>query len=191
MNRRQAIGSIALAGLAGLGTVSGIEWHAWHKAPDFQFLDKHRKTLLALAEIIIPTSDTPGAKNCDVDNFMVGMIRDCTDNHDANTFIDGLKNLVQYSYDTYGKNYEDCTTQQQVDILRRFEKKSRIGSGLFAKIKNKYWGQSFFMTLKSLTVLGYCTSEVGAQQGLTYVPIPTAYRGCITMTPGQRSWATR
>lgn len=191
MNRRQAVGSIAVAGLAGLGVFGGIEWNAWHKTPDFQFLETHQKTLLALSDIIIPVTDTPGAKNCGVDKFIAGMVRDCTDTHNANTFIDGLKNLIQYSYDNYGKNYEDCTTAQQVDILRRFEKKGRAGSGLWGKVKNKYWGKSFFTTLKEYTVLGYCTSEAGASQGLSYVAIPTAYHGCVAMTPGQRGWATR
>lgn len=185
------MGSIAVASVAGVGIFSGIQWHAWHKDPDFQYLDEHKKTLSALAETIIPTSDVVGARNCDVDKYIIGMIRDCTDTHDANTFIDGLKNLVQYSYDNYGKKYEDCTTSQQVEILRHFEKKGKTAPGLWGKVRNKYWGKPFFTTLKEYTVLGYCTSEGGATRGLAYVPVPGAYRGCIPLAAGQKGWATR
>ena len=188
MNRRQAVGSIAVTGLAGLGVIGGWEWRAWHKTPDIQYLETHQKTLLALAEIIIPTSDTPGAKNCGVDKFIVGMIRECTDTHNANTFLDGLKKLIQYTYDRYGRAYEDCTTAQQVDILHRFVPST---TGFWGRVRDKYWGKSFFTTLKEYTVLGYCTSAVGASQGLAYVAIPSSYHGCIPLTPGQRSWATR
>jgi hypothetical protein len=48
----------------------------------------------------------------------------------------------------------------------------------------------FFALLKELTVLGYCTSELGATQGLAYLAVPGEYRGCVGLRPGQKSWAT-
>ena len=37
----------------------------------------------------------------------------------------------------------------------------------------------FFAGLKETTVLGYCTSEIGATQALAYAHVPGDYRGCL------------
>jgi hypothetical protein len=191
MNRRKAIGSIVAVGLTGVGVYSWTEYRSWYKNPDYQYLENARPTLSALAETIIPTSDTPGAAGCDVDKFIVVMIRDCAEIRDANTFIDGLKKLAQYSYDMAGKKYEDCTTREQVIILRHFEEKGKPMGGLWGKVQKRYLGRSFFSILKDYTVQGFCTSQKGASQSLAYVPVPTAYHGCIPLQPGQHGWATR
>jgi hypothetical protein len=49
----------------------------------------------------------------------------------------------------------------------------------------------FVKTLKELVVLGYATSKIGATQALAYDHVPGRYRGCVPLTAGQRTWATR
>lgn len=191
MRRRDLVKTFAVAGLTGLGVFSWKAWRDWHKKPDCQYLDGQHLLLAALAETIIPTTDTPGARYCDVDKFIIGMVRDCASPHDANAFIDGLKNLVQYSYDKYGKKYEDCTTPEQVNILRHFEEKGRPMGGIWGKVQKRYVGESFFSVLKDYTVLGFCTSEKGMTTSFAYIPVPGAYHGCVPLQGGQRGWATR
>jgi hypothetical protein len=191
MKRRDVFKTIAAVGVTALGGFSWMEWEAWHKNPDFQYLDDQQTLLAALAETIIPTTDTPGAGYCNVDKFIIGMIRDCASHHDALSFIDGLKNLAQYSYDTYGKKYEDCTIPERVHILRHFEEKGRPMNGIWGKIQKRYVGESFFSVLKDYTVLGFCTSERGMTTSFAYIPVPGAYHGCQPLQTGQRGWATR
>ncbi len=50
---------------------------------------------------------------------------------------------------------------------------------------------AFVKALKSLTVLGYGTSRIGATQALADDQSPGRYRGCIDLAPGQRTWAER
>ena len=52
-------------------------------------------------------------------------------------------------------------------------------------------GTPFVKALKSLTVLGYATSRIGATQALADNQVPGRYRGCIDLAPGQRAWAER
>ena len=49
----------------------------------------------------------------------------------------------------------------------------------------------FVKALKSLTVLGYGTSRIGATQALADDQVPGRYRGCVDLAPGQRTWAER
>lgn len=191
MKRRKAIASILLAGVGGGIIFSGYKWFDWHKTPDLSALKARKPLVSALAETILPAGDTPGAAAAGVGDFIISMISDCTDRISANKFIDGLIELDHYTHSQYNRAYEACTAQEQTAILKHFEEKGRPFKGIIGKAQNKYLGRSFFTTLKEYTVKGYCTSQLGAQQGLAYLPIPGSYRGCIPLTPGQKAWATK
>jgi hypothetical protein len=191
MNRRRAIGSIAVAGIAGISVFTGMEWFKGRKKADLQYLDHSKSTITALAETIIPASNTPGAGACGLGDFIVKMVRECTSEAEKNLFVDGLKKLQNRTQDIYGKKFELCSMAEQEDILRHFEKDAKPFKGLLGKIEEKYLPKPFFTTLKEYTVMGYCTSETGATQGLAYVLVPGSYRGCLPLQPGQKAWATR
>lgn len=192
MKRRTAIRRILLTGAVGAGAFSGYEWYQWNKSPDFDYLDKHRPTLAALVQAILPSGpEMPGAADAGVHDFIIRIIKDCVNIHNANTFIDGLKDLVHYSRSNYNKEFEACTPGEQTAILTRFQEKGRPFTGVAGKAQNKYLGKAFFFLLRDYTVQGYCTSELGASKGLAYVAIPGSFHGCIPKTPGQRAWATK
>ncbi len=191
MNRRRAIGSIVVTGIAGVSVLTGMEWFKGRKKPDLQYLDHSKSTMDALAESIIPASNTPGAGACGLGDFIIKMVKECSSEADRNLFIDGLKQLQNRTQDIYGKKFELCSMPQQRDILQHFAKAAQPMKGILGKIEVKYLPKPFFTTLKEYTVMGYCTSETGATQGLAYVLVPGAYRGCIPLQTGQKAWATR
>ena len=191
MNRRKAIGRIILAGLGGGILFSGYKWYDWNKRPELASLGQHKKLIEALASTIIPTTDTPGAKEAGVADYIITMIRDCTNWMSANRFINGLTEVDHYSRNQYNRPYEACTEQEQETILQHFEKTDQPFKGLAGRAEVKFLGKPFFTTLKEYTIQGYCTSEAGATKGLSYVLIPGSYHGCITKTPGQPAWATK
>jgi Gluconate 2-dehydrogenase subunit 3 len=191
MNRRKAIGRIFLAGIGGGLAFSGYKWYDWNKAPDIDYLVRHRTLIGALAETIIPATDTPGARDAGVGDFIVTMIKDCTDRMSANKFIDGLKDVEHYCQSHYQQPFEKCGGADQHATLQYFEEKGKPFKGIVGKAQNRWLGRSFFTTLKAYTVEGYCTSEAGATKGLAYLYIPGSYQGCIRMTPGQKAWATK
>jgi hypothetical protein len=47
----------------------------------------------------------------------------------------------------------------------------------------------FFTKIKELTVLGYYTSEVGAQQELSYNPMPMRYEGDYDFVKVGKQWS--
>ena len=191
MKRRTAIGRILLTGAIGVGAFSGYEWFEWNKSPDFKELARRRATLAALVQAIIPPApDIPGAADAGVHDFIIRLVTDCVPIHDANTFIDGLKDLAAYSRSNYKKEFEACSANEQTAILTHFQEKGKPFEGILGKAQNKYMGQAFFYLLREYTVRGYCTSELGASKGLAYVVVPGSYHGCIPKAPGQRAWAT-
>src|SRR5215213_9415589 len=105
MNRRQAISRIFFGGLGGAALVSGYKWNALTKAPDLNYVDNNHELIAALAETIIPTTDTPGAKEAGVHDFIIMMIKECTEHKTQNKFIDGLKDLQAYCKNKYRKYY--------------------------------------------------------------------------------------
>jgi Gluconate 2-dehydrogenase subunit 3 len=190
MNRRKAIFRLALAGV-GLGAgYTGYKWYSWNKRPDLAYLNDRKPLLSALAETIIPATDTPGAAEAGVGDFIFAMIRDCTEVKSSNKFIEGLKDLESYSKSHFDKEFIACSVEQRTAVLKHFEEKGRGFKGLLGKAEYRFLGKPFFATLKAYTAMGYCSSELGANKGLSYIYIPGRYDGCIPMQPGQKNWAT-
>lgn len=191
MNRRKAIGRIFWTGTAAVGGYMGFRGYQWYKKPDFAFLDQHKDLLAALADTIIPPTDTPGAAEAGVADYILVMLKDCRTIKAQNKFIDGLKDLDSYSHSTFQKGFVECSTQQRNQVMAHFQEKGLRWKGINAKIQDYIFEKPFFRMLVELTVEGYCTSELGANKGLAYTLIPGKYQGCIPMRPGQHSWATK
>jgi hypothetical protein len=191
MNRRKAIGRIVLIGGGTAVAYSGYKWWDWNKKPDLAWLDQKKELITSLAEAIIPATDTPGAAEAGVGDYIIIMIKDCTGIREQNKFIDGLKELEHHCSSAYDKPFPRCTEAEQKQVLQYFEQKDKPFKGIAGKAQNKFLGKSFFTTLKEYTVSGYCSSELGATKGLAYVFIPGRYQGCIPLQTGQKTWATK
>jgi hypothetical protein len=190
MNRRKAILRISLAGGAIAAAVGGYKWLSITKTPDLALADQNRDLIAALAETIIPATDSPGARDANVQDFIVKMIKDCTERKEQNRFISGLAEIQDFCRDRYGRLYQHCVEKEQEDALAYFEKKGQPLKGIAGKVEYRYMGRSFFAILKDYTVEGYCTSQPGATKGLAYLYIPGSFRGCIPLLPEQKAWAT-
>jgi len=191
VNRRKALRNFLLISGGAVFTVSTYKTYNWFKTPDLDFLFSQKPIIEALAETIIPKTDTPGAKEAGVGEIIVMLLKDCTSRPAQNKFIDGLKELISFCSSEYHKSYLDCTSKEQTAVLRHFQEKGRRFRGILGKVQNNFLGNSFYSTLAEYTTFGYCTSELGATQGLSYVLIPGRYNGCIPLEPKQRTWATK
>ncbi len=189
MRRRKAIKILLIAGGGGV-LLGGYQWFGIKKHPDLDYLDNNKTLLAALAETIIPKTDTPGAREAGVGDFIIVMLKDCTSRETQNRFIAGLKDLTAYCSGRYQKNYMQLSPDEQHEVLAYFQRSDKPYQGMMGKAERKYLGSPFYTTLRDYTIMGYCTSETGATQTLAYVAVPGRYNGCIPMEPKQRSWAT-
>ena len=146
---------------------------------------------MALVDTIIPPSDTPGAAEAGVADYIIIIVKDCMTVKSQNIFIDGLKQIETYCHSSFDHGFVECSFSERISVMDHFQKSSWRLSGVKEKIREKLFAKPFFRNLVELTAQGYCTSELGATKGLAYSLIPGKYQGCIPMQPGQRSWATK
>ena len=191
MNRRKAIAGITISTASVVLAYSGYKWYRWNVKPDINYLRNKIPLLSALADSIIPATDSPGAAEAGVGEFIFMMVNECTEVHQANKFIQGLESLESYTKSRFNKEFVDCSANDKIEVLKHFQEVGRDFNGLVGKAESKYLGRPFFATLKEYTIMGYCTSELGATKGLSYLLIPGRYQGCVPLQPGQKCWATK
>jgi len=190
MNRRKAIAGIL--GLAGVGVVSfaGIRLLYGNTKSTREQLQNYKSLISELVDVIIPPTDTPGAKEAKVYDFIIDFMESCSSNKEYNNFINGLNDIQEICLSDYNTNFEGCTLLQKTEVIEDLDN-DVYSNGLLAKIDSKIRGRSFINILKSLTIEGYCTSEIGATQLLSYVPVPVKYEAITSIAPNQKAWATR
>lgn len=190
MNRKKAIQNILALAAVGVSSVSIYEWINFGYTLDLSELLQKKQLIAELAETIIPRTDTPGAKDAKVEEFIIKMIKE-SDQKSQHNFISGLVSLEEYTLNNYDRSFINCMPQQKFAILKHFEDKATYSINLFNRINNKLLGTPFFNKLKDLTVEGYCTSQLGATQGMAYNYIPVKFKGCTPLQKNQKAWATK
>jgi glucoside 3-dehydrogenase (cytochrome c) hitch-hiker subunit len=174
IDRRKALKQIAVGG-AVIATINpgdalaGPHQHVHAAAPPAAaaaawkplFFNAHQnETVIILSELIIPATDTPGAKAAKVNEFIDLMLSE-EDSATKREFLRGLAWMDMKSNELYGVNFKDATPQQQTALL------VTLSSGKNTSLEDQL-GVEFFNTIKSYTINGYYTSEIGLIKELGY-----------------------
>ncbi|MCE7063928.1 gluconate 2-dehydrogenase subunit 3 family protein [Dyadobacter sp. CY326] len=175
MNRREAVQKITflLGGTLSAPLMAGIMGERLNFGPSLELSADQEALLADVADVIIPTTGTPGAKAAGADKFITRIMRDCYEIADQKKFYSGLDKIDAQSKEVYGKGFSALDATQKNDIVKR------------TTVSDK----PFFLQMKGLTITGYFTSEIGATQALDYLPIPGRFDGSWPMPKGQKSWA--
>ncbi|MFC4210482.1 gluconate 2-dehydrogenase subunit 3 family protein [Pedobacter lithocola] len=191
MNRRTSIRSILALSALGISSFSAYKWFDLHQKISLSQLTDFKLLITELAETIIPETDTPGAKSAGVHNYIINVLHNCTSKVEQNKFLNGLESVTSFTQNKFNKPFERCNSVQRTEILKHFEENDTYRYQILNKINNKLVGRPFFTLLKQLTIEGYCSSELGASQGLSYDYIPGSYIACMPLKSNQKSWATK
>ena len=188
MNRRNALERVALifggTVIGGAAFLQGCK-NADKGAAAFNLSKDQIAFLDEVAETIIPTTSTPGAKAAKVGEFMQVMVTDCYEPKEQQIFSEGLVKLDTQCRSKYSKNFMEITPEQRTDLLNEINKELKV----YNEGKKERDPNHYFAMLKQLTLLGYFTSEIGATQALRYVAVPGKYEGCVPYKKGDRAWA--
>jgi len=108
-----------------------------------------------LADLIIPSDGTPGAREAGVAEFIDFMV--ASDPEVQYVFRTGITWLNAHSERTSGKRFIDLTPEQQTSLLEPlgFKDKARPG---------EEDGRTFFKMMREYTVTGFYTSEIGFKE---------------------------
>lgn len=194
MDRREAIKRTAwlmggvVSAPAIMGVLKGctakpsIDWKP-------EFLTEDEAGIVSqVAEIIIPKTDTPGAKEVGVPSFIDLMVKDCYKKEDQDRFRDGLKSFNEAAEKEYGDPFVELDEADQL----AFTKKIHDEAVKAEQTTKPAPPRPFILMAKELTMLGYFTSEVGATKVLQYEAVPGRYDGCIPVEQAGngKTWAS-
>ena len=173
LGRREALRKLTLGGMAaatlpawvetltGIAFAHGPEPMAAAPAADWKpkVFDAHQdETVITLSELIIPATDTPGAKAALVNRFVDEVLADAAE-PERREFMRGRRWMDGRSNELFGTDFVKATPAQQTALLT-----------IVSSEKNKAFqdeiGRDFFKAIKSMTITGYYTSEVGMKQEL-------------------------
>ncbi|MDE2984065.1 MAG: gluconate 2-dehydrogenase subunit 3 family protein [Gemmatimonadota bacterium] len=191
MKRRQAIGVLGGVAAGPILVPSGAfaELLAWServrkssRSPDApsRLTPPRTRVMAALAEVIIPETDTPGASQAGVTEFVAALVDGWLDDDDRDLFLAGLDTVDPAARERFGADFADCTAAQQSEYVGELDAqvtRQREDPGASAS-------SHFFHHVKRFTITAYFTSEVG----LAAIGHRTSYRtfeGCAPLTPAE------
>jgi len=188
MDRREALKRVAfIVGGSVIGANLFIQGCTREASKDVAALFEAESTefLGELAEAILPKTSTPGAKEAGVGEFIPVMIRDCYEEKDQKSFLDGLNGVNDKAKKDFNKSFLELSDEEKLKFVDKLDKESKE----FQQNKKDEEGNHFFTMLKQITLTGYFTSEVGMKQALRYVKIPGKYDGNYPYKKGEKAWA--
>jgi gluconate 2-dehydrogenase gamma chain len=183
ISRRQAIltTSLLIGGAVSTSIAGGV-LEGCQSQPELDWSPAALTNLQAiivaeLAERILPTTDTPGAKAARVERFVDSMVDGFLLDPEREEFLNGIERLER-------RRFHLKSAEKQDEIIRALADEAREST-------NGSGSKPFFLLAKEMILLGFFKSEIGATQVLQYDPVPGGYIGCGSLQElGGKVWAT-
>lgn len=191
ITRRQALGRVGvlLGGMVSAPTVAGVLSGCERQTgPDWTpsiLSDSQNAMIDAMAEIIIPATDTPGASAANVNRFIDAIVGESWLEEDRTRFMDGLEAANSRCKKTYGASFVELPSEKQRAFVAELDDETFGPDAPEADPETP----SFYRMLKELVIVGYYTSEVGATQELRTNIVPGTYDGDVPYEDIGRAWS--
>jgi len=175
LNRRQLLKNVAImtGGALSASVVSGIMSGALAQevinVDNPVFSEAELNLVAEMADMIIPDTDTPGAKAALVHDYIHAIVGDWYYDDERENFMKGLRAV--------NADFMDGSTAQRTAIMTELDNEEAEG-------------KTFFEEFKELTLVGYFSSQIGAEEELRYEQYPGPYQGCVPFEQVGRTWAT-
>lgn len=179
MTRREALKKTALL-IGGISIAPELLARALANAPAIlaQVPADLMATLAEMVDVIIPDTDTPGAKAAKVHEFIAIVVQDCFPPEARADFWTQLEGTDARCKHDHGAGFRDCTPEQRITFFTGMETFSREHPD----------EPVFYRMLKNLTVGGYFTSEIGATQALAFDPVPGGWIPDMLIDENTKAW---
>ena len=163
-------GGAALTRLArGPGAIAGRSPRALN-AEQFALLEQ-------VCEVIIPTTDTPGAIAAGVPAFMRQLLDDWGSESSRAEIAGILEAIEKLAWSKFGAAFLELIPERRYEVI----------SGLDAERLARH--DHAYAKFKHLVLLGYYQSEVGATHELRYELVPGAWRANVPLSEVGRASA--
>jgi gluconate 2-dehydrogenase gamma chain len=200
MNRRELLQQVAslmggaLSAPAVLGILAGC---APKHSASWQplFLSKEEGAIVEdIAELIIPRTATPGAKDVGVPAFIDVMLKEVYPTEDQGRFVSGLRDFDAEARRAHGKAFLDLDPAVRLALVQKAHDAAVAEEKALEKKMNvplTKLRRPFVLMMKELTLLGFFTSQIGATQVLQYEAVPGGFQACIPLAEAGngKTWA--
>jgi len=140
--------------------------------PKFLTAPSQMDIVAEIADIIIPKTDTSGAKDAGVPAFIDLVLADVYPKDAQQRFTAGLQEFAAMA-STSGSPFLEREPAQRAAFVKQSLEKALEGE------RNP---KPFILMARELTLLGFFTSKVGITENMEYVAVPTAYHGCVPLS---------
>ena len=202
MNRREFLECAAIlvsgVGASQLGFALSREQEVYlATAPDYisgeldYLTEAERKIIAAMAEVVIPRTETPGAIDAGVPRFIELMARDWLTDEERAIFEEGLAEMATRIPEEYGQPFDQLPEKQQLAIMEQLEDDASDSEWYsFANVQRQFISDApFICQIKELTIFGFFTSEVGSTQVLRHNPMPMRFDGDYPLSADDSTWS--
>jgi glucoside 3-dehydrogenase (cytochrome c) hitch-hiker subunit len=180
MDRRAALRLLGAATVGATATDLEALGRALHgrlgRGAPLRVLDLHQNaTVVALSDLILPATDTPGAKAALVNEFVDLLLAEWYSPEERDRLLAGLADVDARARAAFGKDFLDGTGSEQAALLTALDDEAARWS---ADPEATRGPQPFYRQFKWLTLFGYYTSEIGAEREQHYAIVPGHYAPC-------------
>lgn len=133
------------------------------------------KTLIRLADIILPKTDTVSASEVKVHHFIDLILADVLPENQKSKVLLGLDQIHQSVKDSKEKDFLSLSGDQATDYINEID---QMSYNLSEPSQNLNVDGDAYRQIKSYILMAYFTSEQGVKENLTYIPFPTPYKAC-------------
>lgn len=156
-------------------------------------LNAHQNaTVIAIADLIIPRTETPGAADIGVSRFVDLILTEWYNERERDRFLHGLADVDECTRDSFGKKFIECSSVQQSEIMMGLGERMTEEANA-VRFDPRYRGaqpkpnKNFYYMIRSLTLTAYYTSEQGATRDLGFEIVPARYNGCTSAQGTQQA----
>lgn len=126
-------------------------------------------TVTAIAELILPETDTPGATTVKVNEFIDVLLTEWYQASERDGLLGGLAAIDARSREAHGAAFVSLSSANQTALLQSLD-------GADGPDGSAEWA---FARVKDLTIYGYFTSEVVMKDVIHTNVIPGRHDGCV------------
>ena len=141
-------------------------------ATDFRTLNPQQAALLTqLCDRILPATDTPGALDVKVPEFIDLLLTERADDGERNTFLQGLTDIETKARADGGADFVQLPEEKKLALMRTLD-----------AARNEPGAGTAFGRIKGVTVFAYFTSERVTKEVLKTRMYFRVYEGCAPIT---------
>jgi glucoside 3-dehydrogenase (cytochrome c) hitch-hiker subunit len=140
--------------------------------PSKFFKGKQADIMAAIADVLIPRTETSGALDAGVPAFIDAVMADVYPKDAQDRFGAGI-DAFAITAGAGGRAFLDQEVAQKAAIVQQ---------AIDAALTGEHQDKPFILVARELTLLGFYTSRVGITENMEYVAVPTVFHGCVPLS---------